>query len=82
MKKIKLVKNWRDCWKWFSTWAFAMIVFLASTPLPPEVMALLPESIQHNLIAIVAVCGLLLRFINQSKTSSPAVHSINPHHDG
>ena len=74
MAKLELVKHWQTGWRWFSTWAFALIVFLASTPLPPEVVALLPEWVQRHLIAVVAVCGLVLRFVRQtdaSLTSSP-----------
>lgn len=64
--KLQLVKNWQTGWKWFSTWAFAVIVFLATVPLPPEVVALLPTPIQDKLVALVAVCGLILRFVKQS----------------
>lgn len=66
MKKLQLVKDWQTGWKWFSTWAFAVIVFLATVPLPPEVVALLPTPIQDKLVALVAVCGLILRFVKQS----------------
>ena len=54
---VKLVANWQTGYKWFSTWAFALIVFLATTDLPPE--------IRDKLTAIVAVCGLILRFVKQ-----------------
>ncbi|QRO13095.1 hypothetical protein I6J32_10960 [Moraxella osloensis] len=63
--KFELVPMWKTGWKWFSNWAFMLIVFLATVPLPPEVVALLPLFIQKNLIAIVAVCGLVLRFVKQ-----------------
>lgn len=63
---IKLVDNWQTGYKWFSNWAFIVIVFLASTPLPPEITGLLPTVIQDKLTVIVAVCGLILRFIKQS----------------
>lgn len=70
MKKLQLVKDWQTGWKWFSTWAFAVIVFLATVPLPPEVVALLPKPLADNLITLVAVCGLILRFVNQNKGAS------------
>ena len=63
--KFELVPMWRTGWKWFSNWAFMIIVFLATVPLPPEVVAMLPPVIQKYLIAIVAVCGLVLRFVKQ-----------------
>lgn len=67
--KIKLVKNWREGWKWLSNWAFVLVIFLATTPLPPEILILVPEENQKHVIAIVALAGLILRFINQSKQS-------------
>ena len=67
--KIKPVKNWREGWKWLSNWAFVLVIFLATTPLPPEILILVPEENQKHVIAIVAVAGLILRFINQSKQS-------------
>lgn len=62
---IKLVDNWQTGYKWFSNWAFALIVFLATTDLPPEIINLLPPVIRDKLTAIVAVCGLILRFVKQ-----------------
>ncbi|WP_413190844.1 hypothetical protein [Psychrobacter sp. AT9] len=65
--KIKPVENWRHGWKWLSNWAFVLVVFLATTPLPPELLMLLPEENQKHVIAIVAFAGLILRFVSQSK---------------
>lgn len=65
--KIKPVENWRHGWKWLSNWAFVLVVFLATTPLPPELLMLLPEENQKHVIALVAFAGLILRFVSQSK---------------
>lgn len=65
--KIKPVESWKHGWRWFSNWAFVLVVFLATTPLPPELLMLLPEENQKNLIAIVGIAGFILRFIDQSK---------------
>lgn len=65
--KVKIVENWKEGWKWLSNWAFALVLFLATTPLPPELVMLLPEKNQTHLIAIVAAAGMILRFISQSK---------------
>lgn len=65
--KPQLVTNWRKGWRWFSTWAFMLIVFLATTPLPPELTDMLPPIMQDKLTAVVAVCGLILRFVSQNK---------------
>lgn len=64
---IKLVENWQTGYKWFSNWAFIIIVFLATTPLPPEIVQRLPPVMQDNLTAIVAMCGLILRFVKQTE---------------
>jgi hypothetical protein len=65
--KIKVVDNWRQGWKWFSTWAMLLIVYLTLNPLPPEVMALLPPELQQKMVAVIALAGFVLRFISQSK---------------
>jgi len=61
-----VVGNWRDSWKWISNWCFGLIAFFATTPIPPEVLAVLPENIRYYLIAWVAFCGFVGRYINQS----------------
>lgn len=62
-----VVGNWRNSWKWISNWCFGLIVFFATTPIPPEVLAVLPENIRYYLIAWVAFCGFVGRYINQTK---------------
>ena len=62
-----LVRNWRDSKKWISNWCFGLIAFLAVTPIPPEVLAVLPENVRYYLIAFTAFCGFLGRYINQTK---------------
>lgn len=63
----RIVENWRDSWKWISNWCFGLIVFFATTPIPPELLAVLPENIRAYVIAWTAFCGLAGRYINQSK---------------
>lgn len=65
--RLQLVKNYQTGWRWFSTWAFALIVFFATTPLPPEIVAILPKPLADNLVVITAICGLILRFVRQTK---------------
>lgn len=62
-----IVENWRDSWKWISNWCFGLIVFFATTPIPPEVLAVLPENVRYYFIAFTAFCGFVGRYINQSK---------------
>lgn len=61
-----VVPNWKDSVRWISTWCFGLIAFFAVTPIPPEVIAVLPEEIRTYLIAFTAFCGLVGRYINQS----------------
>lgn len=62
-----IVENWRDSWKWISNWCFGLIVFFATTPIPPELLMVLPENVRTYLIAWTAFCGLAGRYVNQSK---------------
>jgi len=62
-----LVHNWRTGWKWLSNLFFTLIAFFAVTPIPNSVLAVLPDDIRMHVIAWCAVCGLISRFINQSK---------------
>lgn len=63
-----MVQNWRDSWKWISNWCFGLIVFFATTPIPSEVLAVLPENIRYYVIAFTAFCGFVGRYLNQSKS--------------
>lgn len=65
-----IVKSWRDSKKWISNWCFGLIVFFAATPIPPEVLAVLPENVRYYLIALTALCGFIGRYINQTKPVS------------
>lgn len=67
-----LVDNWRHGWKWISTWAFGLITIAATVPIPPEVLAVLPDHIRLGVIAGIAISGGILRFVNQSKPLPPA----------
>lgn len=64
---MRLVENWQQGWRWFSNWAFVIVAFLAAEPLSPEIVALLPHFLQDKIITLVAIAGLISRFISQSK---------------
>lgn len=64
--KSFIVHNWRDSWKWLSNWCFGLVMFFAVTPIPPELLAVLPENIRYYVIAWVAFCGFVGRYLNQS----------------
>lgn len=64
-----IVSNWQNSWKWFSNIAFALIVAVQAfyDALPPEVLTALPADTQQTITAVLAVLGILGRFINQSR---------------
>lgn len=65
-----LVHNWRSGWKWLSNWCLGLIAFFAVTPIPPEVLAVLPADVRYYVIAFLALCGIAGRFINQTKNKA------------
>lgn len=69
--KPMIVQNWKTGWRWFSNWAFMLIIFIATVPIPPEILSILPDEKRNLLTAVVAFFGLILRFINQSKPEPP-----------
>ncbi len=71
MDNSLIVHNWRDSWKWISNWCFGLVMFFAVTPIPPELLAVLPEHVRFYVIAWVAFCGLVGRYINQNRAGNP-----------
>ncbi len=70
---MKLVKNWKDCWRWFSVQMAAGIVAL------PITLALVPEYLQPDLsntakLLVVSALGLAViigRIIKQGDDNDP-----------
>lgn len=62
----KLVHNWQKGWAWFSNWIFGLICYIATFGLPQEVLNLFPEATQSRIISILALLGILMRFVNQT----------------
>lgn len=63
------VFNWRAGWKWISTWMLALIVFINTVPVPPDVIAALPPHWQHGVSVVLAIIGFIGRFINQHRNA-------------
>lgn len=65
---MKLVADWRRCWRWHSTQAMAvlMILPLVWVELPGEVRALVPLSWQPWVFAVIAFGGLIGRLRAQN----------------
>ena len=71
MNKQILVSDWRQVWKYYSTWALALLA------LAPDLYAALVASgllsgddvpaVAAWLVRGVAIAGIVLRFVNQAK---------------
>jgi hypothetical protein len=68
---MKLVENWRDCWKWFSMWAMSAIGFLSLflpmlwESLDESTKALIPPAYIGYVLFVVSVLGTIGRLIQQ-----------------
>lgn len=74
---MNLIKNWRDAWKWYSTWAFASIAtiqasvlaFLSSEQLAAPIL-FYPSwtwgQAAQAVVAFLAVTGGVGRLISQA----------------
>lgn len=65
-----LVHNWRSGWKWISNWAFILIGYISVYGVPNEVLMFVPEASQAKVTAVLALTGLVFRFINQTKSKA------------
>ena len=63
----RLIPNARRAWRWFSVQALAVLIALPILfeTLPPEVMAVIPGDWQPWIIAVVALAGMIGRFVDQ-----------------
>ena len=68
---MRLVENWKQCWKWFSIHALLIAGVLPTVwaTLPPDLKAYIPPSIMGLITAVVAVSGVVGRLTDQSKKS-------------
>ena len=65
-----LVHNWRSGWKWLSNWAFILIGYISVYGVPNEVLMFVPEASQAKVTGLLALIGLVFRFINQTKNKA------------
>ena len=62
-----LVDDWKHGWKWFSTYAFLIIAYVANFGVPQEIVDIVPLEHKGKIVTIAALCGLIFRFVKQSK---------------
>jgi hypothetical protein len=71
-----VVSNWRNWWRWWSARGLAVIAFLAVTPIPNEVLVLLPAQIRLYAIAVTAVCAFIMNFKDQKHDLTPKIKAV------
>lgn len=74
MRKVKMVSNWKQSWKWFSVQAFAL---LAAAPaawlmMPEDWRSAVPDEWKAVACMIVAGIGIVGRVVSQAKPSEGA----------
>lgn len=69
-KKIKLVKNWRECLKWFSVQVPAInsALILTWTQIPTKFQDAYPVKWLLATVLFLLVLGVYGRLVDQSKT--------------
>lgn len=63
-----IVGNWRNWYKWFTTWIFALLAVTPELDQHAEWFqsVLSPEQF-HHLVTALAILGFISRFVNQTK---------------
>ncbi|MFT4075850.1 MAG: hypothetical protein QM647_09995 [Asticcacaulis sp.] len=64
---MKLIDNWRSALRAYSTWALGAVAAIPALWLqvPDEVKALIPAQDMAKITAVIAVAGLVGRFVDQ-----------------
>ncbi|HTN41238.1 MAG TPA: hypothetical protein VLZ84_08820 [Asticcacaulis sp.] len=64
---MKLITNWRETLRAYSTWALGAVVAIPALWLqvPDELKALIPAKGMTKITVLVAVAGLIGRFVDQ-----------------
>lgn len=65
-----LVDNYKDMFKWFSTWAFIIIAYITAGPIPEDMVASIPAEYRGYVITVFAIVGLILRMVKQGSENS------------
>ena len=65
--KIQLTDDWKQCWKWFSSWALTLAGAIPAVwvELPPDLKDAIPPGTMSTITAVVAGCGLIGRVVQQ-----------------
>jgi len=68
MKLPRLIDNWRETLRAYSTWALGAVAAIPALWLqvPDEVKALIPAQGMAKITVLIAVAGLIGRFVDQA----------------
>jgi len=75
---MKLVEDWRNWWKWHSTYVFAVLAVLPEVWINSTLLqALLPLGLVAKIAPFIALIGFALRIRDQVRRIPPA-HPVEP----
>jgi hypothetical protein len=76
---MKLVNDWRDWWKWHSTYVFGLLAVLPEVWLSsPDLQALLPLWLVARIAPFIGFIGFALRIRAQGQKLPPPRPTIPP----
>lgn len=84
---MKLIANWKEGWKFYTTWFFAFMLILPDIYTAAAALGLFdgidPSERERLTFRILAVIGLALRFVKQAKpdvkgNEDEVVHKVKP----
>ena len=61
-----LVDDWKQGYKWITTYVFLIIAYIAQYGIPDEIVNIVPQEHRGTVLTFIALCGLLFRFLKQS----------------
>lgn len=66
---MKLVEDWKRAWRWFSVHALVLAGVLPAVwaELPPDLKSSIPPGAMGAITAVIAVCGVIGRLVDQDK---------------
>ncbi len=69
---MKLVEDWKNCWKWVSMHAmvYAGAIESAWLAFPEQLQALIHPIVAHAIATTILAVGILGRLVNQTKKPS------------
>lgn len=65
--RLKLVANWKSCWRWFSTQSMVAAAALTAAwvALPQDLVVHISEEIRTGLVVGILALGVLGRLVDQ-----------------